>query len=70
VFCCILTFQAIAENFDSSRQTISKHIQILHECELLSQTQSGRKIHDHINEGKMKVIADWLEPYRQMWEGR
>lgn len=65
-----MTPGAIAENFDSSRQTISKHIQILQECELLYQTQSGREIHYHINVGKMKVIADWLEPYRQMWEGR
>jgi DNA-binding transcriptional ArsR family regulator len=65
-----LTPGAIAENFDSSRQTISKHIQILTECELLSQTQSGREIHYHFNPNKMKEIADWLEPYRIMWEGR
>ena len=65
-----MTPGAIAENFDSSRQTISKHIQILTECELLDQTQSGREIHYHFNPKKMKEVADWLEPYRQMWEGR
>ncbi|MBA3829397.1 MAG: winged helix-turn-helix transcriptional regulator [Taibaiella sp.] len=65
-----MTPGAIAENFNSSRQTISKHIQILNECQLLDQTQSGREIHYHFNPQKMKVIADWLEPYRQMWEGR
>lgn len=65
-----MTPGAIAENFQSSRQTISKHIQILTECELLKQTQSGREIHYHFNLEKMKVIADWLEPYRKMWEGR
>jgi DNA-binding transcriptional ArsR family regulator len=65
-----LTPGAIAENFDSSRQTISKHIQILTECELLDQTQSGREIHYHFNPNKMKVIAAWLEPYRKIWEGR
>jgi DNA-binding transcriptional ArsR family regulator len=65
-----MTPGAIAENFDSSRQTISKHIQILTECELLNQTQSGREIHYHFNPKKMKVIADWLEPYRRIWEGR
>ncbi|HTE31433.1 MAG TPA: metalloregulator ArsR/SmtB family transcription factor [Chryseolinea sp.] len=65
-----MTPGAIAENFNSSRQTISKHIQILTECELLNQTQSGREIHYHFNLKKMKVIADWLEPYRKMWEGR
>jgi DNA-binding transcriptional ArsR family regulator len=65
-----MTPGAIAENFDSSRQTISKHIQILNECELLKQTQSGREIYYHLNPKKMKEIADWLEPYRKMWEGR
>lgn len=65
-----MTPGAIAENFNSSRQTISKHIQILSECELLSQSQSGREIHYRINPKKMKTIADWLDPYRQLWEGR
>src|SRR5579872_4758381 len=65
-----MTPGAIADNFDSSRQTISKHIQILNECALLNQTQSGREIYYHFNPNKMKEIADWLEPYRRMWEGR
>jgi DNA-binding transcriptional ArsR family regulator len=65
-----MTPGAIAGNFDSSRQTISKHIQILYECELVNQTQSGREIHYHLNPKKMKEIGDWLEPYRKMWEGR
>ena len=66
----VMTPGAIAENFDSARQTISKHIQILTECELLSQSQSGREIYYHFNPKKMKEIADWIEPYRKMWEGR
>jgi DNA-binding transcriptional ArsR family regulator len=65
-----MTPGAIAGNFDSSRQTISKHIQILNECELLTQTQSGREIFYHLNTHKMKEIAVWLEPYRRMWEDR
>ena len=65
-----MTPGAIAENFNSSRQTISKHIQILTECELLKQTQSGREIHYHFNPQKMKEVADWVEPYRKLWEDR
>jgi len=65
-----MTPGAIAEKFDSSRQTISKHIQILTECELLSQKQSGREIHYHFNANKMKIVADWLEPYRKLWDAR
>lgn len=65
-----LTPTAIAENFDSSRQTISKHIQILVECDLLTQAQSGREIYYHFNPKKMKEIDKWLETFRKTWEGR
>jgi len=65
-----MTPTAIAENFDSSRQTISKHIQILTECELLKQEQTGREIYYHLNPKKMKEIADFIEPYRKLWDKR
>ena len=65
-----LTPGAIADNFKSSRQTISKHIQILTECELLEQKQNGREIHYHINAKKMKEVAEFIEPFRNMWDDR
>jgi len=65
-----MTPGAIAERFESSRQTISKHIQILTECELLKQEQSGREIHYHLNPKKMREIADFIEPFREMWDDR
>lgn len=61
---------AIAANFDTARPTISKHLQILTECELLKQEQSGREVHYHINPEKMKQVADFIEPFRLMWEER
>ena len=65
-----MTPTAIADNFTSSRQTISKHIQILAECELLQQEQNGREIYYHFNAKKMKEIADFIEPFRKMWDDR
>ena len=65
-----LTPGAIADNFKSSRQTISKHIQILTECELLGQEQTGREIYYHINAKKMKEVAEFIEPFRKMWDDR
>jgi len=65
-----MTPTAIAGNFDSSRQTISKHIQILTECEILKQEQNGREIYYHINAKKMKEVADFIEPFRQLWDDR
>jgi len=60
----------IASNFDSARPTISKHLQILTECELLEQDQFGREIYYHINAKKMKEVADFIEPFRKMWDDR
>lgn len=65
-----MTAGAIASNFDTARPTVSKHLQILTECELLSQEQNGREMHYHLNGKKMKEIADFLEPFRNMWEQR
>ncbi len=65
-----MTAGAIASNFDTARPTVSKHLQILLECELLEQEQNGREIHYHINPKKMKEVADFIEPFRQMWEDR
>ncbi|MBX2923156.1 MAG: winged helix-turn-helix transcriptional regulator [Chitinophagaceae bacterium] len=65
-----MTPGAIAAHFDSSRQTISKHIQILTECELLKQEQNGREIYYHFNPKKMKEIADFIEPFRNRWDDK
>jgi DNA-binding transcriptional ArsR family regulator len=65
-----MTAGAIASNFDTARPTVSKHLQILTECELLRQEQNGREISYHFNAKKMKEVADFIEPFRQMWEDR
>ena len=65
-----MTAGAIASNFDTARPTISKHLQILTECELLKQEQNGREIYYHSNAKKMKEVADFIEPFRNLWEDR
>jgi len=65
-----MTAGAIAANFDTARPTVSKHLQILTECELLAQEQNGREMYYHLNPKKMKEIADYLEPFRKLWEDR
>jgi DNA-binding transcriptional ArsR family regulator len=65
-----MTAGAIAANFDTARPTVSKHLQILTECELLKQEQNGREMVYHLNPRKMKEIADFIEPFRDMWDDR
>ena len=65
-----MTPNAMAEKFDSTRQAVSKHIKVLTECELIKQQHNGREIYYYLNAKKMKEVADWLEPFRQLWESR
>src|SRR5436190_12979147 len=65
-----MTAGAIASNFDTARPTVSRHLQILTECRLLKQEQNGREIYYHFNAKKMKEVADFIEPFRKMWEQR
>jgi DNA-binding transcriptional ArsR family regulator len=65
-----MTPSAIAAKFDSTRQTVSKHIKILLECGLVTSEQKGREIYYHIQPEKLKPLTDWIEPFSQMWENR
>jgi len=65
-----MTPNALAEQFETTRQAVSKHIKILKECEVVEQRKAGREIYYHIVAGKMKEIDVWLEQFRQLWEDR
>jgi DNA-binding transcriptional ArsR family regulator len=65
-----MTAGAIAEKFDVARPTISKHMQVLNECELITANQKGREIYYEIKVDKMKEIEKWLAQFRAIWENR
>jgi DNA-binding transcriptional ArsR family regulator len=65
-----MTPNALAEHFNTSRQAVSKHIQILTECELVKQEQQGREIYYSLEIEKMKEIDKWLDQFRLIWEAR
>lgn len=65
-----MTPNAIAEHFNTSRQAVSKHLQILTECELVKQKQQGREIYYQLEVNKMKEIDNWLKQFRKIWEAR
>ena len=59
---------AIAENFDISRQAISLQLKILTDCGLVKMKQRGR---DRICEAQLDKLGEvsvWVEQYRQHWE--
>ena len=65
-----MTPNAIAENFKTTRQAVSKHLRILTECELVKQEHQGREIYYQLEIDKMKEIDRWLDQYRKIWETR
>ena len=65
-----MTPNAIADNFNTTRQAISKHLRILTECELVKQEQQGREIYYSLEIEKMKEIDIWMNQLRKIWEAR
>lgn len=58
---------AIAANFDVTRQAVSLHIQILADCGLINVKQQGR---DRVCEARLDQLGEisvWVDQYRQHW---
>jgi len=65
-----MTPNAIAENFNTTRQAVSKHLRILTECEVVKQEQRGREIYYQLEVKKLKEMDIWIEQFRKLWETR
>jgi DNA-binding transcriptional ArsR family regulator len=65
-----MTPSAMAAHFDTTRQAVSKHIQILMECGLVTPEQQGREIQYHLKEGKMHEIEKWMEEFKALMAAR
>ena len=61
---------AIAENFDVSRQAISLHIKILAECGLIVVHQQGRERYCEAKLDQLNEVAEWIEQYKQFYESK
>ncbi len=60
----------IASNFDVARPTISKHIKVLTECDLLKANQQGREIYYQVSIAELSQVDQWLAEFRKVWENR
>ena len=61
---------ALADKFDITRQAVSLHVKYLEECGVISIKKEGRERYCNLEAGKLSEVADWLEPFRKMWEAR
>ena len=65
-----LTLTQLAQPFPMSRQAVTKHLDVLAEAELVRVTRRGReRIHD-LDDGPLRELYRWLEPYAQAWDRR
>ena len=65
-----MTLNGVADNFRISRPAVSRHIKILKECGLVVVIPQGRERYVEARFDKLDEVADWIEQYRQLWEGR
>jgi DNA-binding transcriptional ArsR family regulator len=63
-----LNLNSIAENFPVSRPAISQHIKVLTECGLVIIRRQGRERYCEARLAQLGQVADWMEPFRQMWD--
>ena len=60
----------LAEPFAMSQPAISKHLKVLERAGLISRGQDAQRRPRRLEARPLAEAAEWLENYRQFWEGR
>jgi len=61
----------LSEPFGVSQPTISKHLKVLEEAGLIETAErDAQRRPRRLRAMAMKDAADWLEPYRKLWDRR
>jgi DNA-binding transcriptional ArsR family regulator len=58
---------ALAAGFAASRPSISKHLRILHQAELVAEEKRGRERLYRLRPETLAEVADWADGYRRFW---
>jgi DNA-binding transcriptional ArsR family regulator len=65
-----LTMNSVAAHFKISRPAVSKHMRILHECELVTLQNRGRERVCEARLAPLKAVADWVSYYDKFWDNK
>ena len=61
---------ALADQFEMTRQAVSLHLKFLQECGVISVEREGRERYCQLEADKLSDVADWIEPFRKLWNSR
>ena len=64
------TILEMAELFDLSLNGVSKHLKVLEQAGLIHRQIQGRTHYCSLEAQQLREAAEWLEYYRNYWEGR
>ncbi|WP_024770101.1 MULTISPECIES: ArsR/SmtB family transcription factor [Aquimarina] len=64
-----LPITQISNQFDISRQGITKHLKTLEGAGLIHIDTKGRERFCHANANPLKEVNQWLKFYEQFWDG-
>jgi DNA-binding transcriptional ArsR family regulator len=59
----------LAEPFEMTQPAISKHLKVLERAGLISRGRDAQRRPCRIEARPLAEANDWLESYRQLWEG-
>lgn len=65
-----LNVNAIAREFDITRQAVSLHVQFLKDCGLIVIKQQGRERYCEAKLEKLNEVTDWVDQYRKYWDNK
>jgi DNA-binding transcriptional ArsR family regulator len=60
----------LARPFHMSLPAVSKHLKVLERAGLISRSRRAQVRPARLEPAALKEASDWLEEYRELWEGR
>jgi DNA-binding transcriptional ArsR family regulator len=64
------TVSELAEPFDMALPSVSKHLKVLERAGLIRQGRQAQTRPRRLQAAPLKDVAEWIEPYRRLWDER
>jgi DNA-binding transcriptional ArsR family regulator len=65
-----VTVNELAQPFPFSVQAVSKHLKVLERAGLITRGRTAQLRPSRLEGAPLREVAEWLEQYRAIWEGR